>query len=156
VPALRSRVAPLGSDGTNQNAVTRAENLHFATCLGHDTERLVAECQVLSRTDAARDRVRVGRTDQRSGGPHDRIVGTWVRHRLVHEPDLADVLHYECLHHPPRHPQPLPMYPQQGNATFYSTDESHANSVPTFLGDMLELRSRRKVATGASNRSSEG
>src|SRR5919201_6697106 len=98
MPALRSRVAPVGSDGANENAVTGAERPHLAAYLSDDTDRLVPECQVLPRTYAARDRMRVGRTDQRSGGPHDRVVGTGAWRRLVHESALADLLHHERLH----------------------------------------------------------
>ena len=64
------------------------------------------------RPDRAVDGLRIRGADERPGRAHDGIVRTLARHRLVHEPDLADFLHDKGFHRgsfpsgPARFPRP--------------------------------------------------
>ena len=68
VAVLGGRVAPIGSDGTDQEAVARIEIGDLAAHLVHHAEGLMADGHVLARADTTADSVGVRGANQLSGG----------------------------------------------------------------------------------------
>src|SRR5579872_372090 len=95
---LGSNVAPIGRNRTNDHTVAGLEVPHFTADHVHDSDRLVAECEILPWTDRPADGMRIRRADQGAGCLDNRVVWPWRWYWFVHETDCVDGLHDERAH----------------------------------------------------------